>query len=81
MEVACLRDAVRPDVHQGGGQIVVFSLSCPSKEDGTDSRDVKNVFLQISDGWNGALVSWSDKAQLMYVYTYMICVLSSETTN
>lgn len=81
MEVACLHHAVTPHMHKVGGQTVVFSLSFPSEEDGTDSRDVKNVFLQIPDGWNGTLVSWSDKAELMYMYTYMICVLLSETMN
>lgn len=72
MEVARLRDAVTPHVHKGGGQTTVFSLSLPNKEDGTDSRDVKNVFLQISDGWSGTLVSWSDKADV-HVYIYDLC--------
>lgn len=81
VEVACLRDAVTPHVHKDGGQTAVFSLSFPNEEDGTDSGDVKDVFLQISDGWNGTLVSWSDKAELMCMYTCMICVLSSGTMN
>lgn len=79
--MACLRDAVTPHVHEGGGQTVAFSLGFPNEEDGTDSGDVKNFFLQNSDGWNGTLVSWSDKAQLMYMYRYFICVLPSETMN